>query len=319
MVPCYFVALPAPLRRALDDVHARPVVALHVEVAGRERGGLSRVQVSRDGERLEKNLRHDHRASQIEHDAAIVQRGQRRGETPEIAVARLPDRGAVRGRMLVDDLGTEGGVNAGRNPAAVRAQKYRQLGVRQGEILEGAGYRFSHPPAVSHAGDDGLVHPTAGFLRHAEGAIHQSASDILRGGAEAGDLVVVNRGGAIHREVSDHAALHELDQKRSETGLHDMAAQHGDDSALVPGSVRDGVDDAQEITRDQNVGQSAEECGEAAIGSGRRGEFRGRDLVRPSLDWNGADLGQVSLRHFTGSPTLGLSPRLRCAGAAVTA
>src|SRR2546426_8168614 len=97
-------------RRALDDVHPRPVVALHVAVAGREPGRLAATQVARDGEGLEEHLGHHHRAADIEDDAAVMERGERRGEALEVAVARGAERGAVRRGVLMDDIGAERGV-----------------------------------------------------------------------------------------------------------------------------------------------------------------------------------------------------------------
>ena len=76
MVAGDLVALPAPLGRPLDDVDSRTVVALHVEIAGGEAGWFPVVQVAGDRKRLEKNLRHYHRAAQIQDDAAFVKRRQ---------------------------------------------------------------------------------------------------------------------------------------------------------------------------------------------------------------------------------------------------
>src|ERR1700694_357650 len=99
-------------RRALYDVHARPVVTLHVEVATDEsvRPAASR-EIARDGERLEKDLGHDDRATEVEDDAAIVQSGDRVRQSPEIAVTRVADRRSIRRRLLMNDLGTEGSVH----------------------------------------------------------------------------------------------------------------------------------------------------------------------------------------------------------------
>src|SRR5687768_12222107 len=111
MVPGYLVAFPAALRRALHDVDSRAVVALHVEIAGGEPGRLSIVQVARDRERLEKHFRHYHRATEVEDYAPVVKCGQRRGEPPEIPVARVSDSRAVGGGVLVNDLRAESGMD----------------------------------------------------------------------------------------------------------------------------------------------------------------------------------------------------------------
>ncbi|MGZ3566051.1 MAG: hypothetical protein ACXWM4_11000 [Gemmatimonadaceae bacterium] len=46
-----------------------------------------------------------------------------------------------------------------------------------------------------------------------------------------------------------------------------MAAKHHDDRALFPGGGCDRANDAEEILRDENMGQRFQECREAAVGS----------------------------------------------------
>src|SRR5437899_4895160 len=89
MVPRYFVALAAELGGTLHDVHARAIVALHVEIAGRKVGGFAVVQIARDRQRLQKYLGHYHGAAEVENDTAVLERGQRRGETVKIAMTRV--------------------------------------------------------------------------------------------------------------------------------------------------------------------------------------------------------------------------------------
>ena len=66
--------------------------------------GRPSLQVARDGERLEEDFGHDDRAADVEHDAAVLQRRQRRRQPAEVAQARVANGGAVGGRVLVDDL-----------------------------------------------------------------------------------------------------------------------------------------------------------------------------------------------------------------------
>src|SRR5438445_10710775 len=102
-------------RRTLDHVHPRPVVTLHVAVAGCKSGRLAAAQIARDGEGLEEHLGHHHRAADIEDDAAVVERGERPGESLKVAVARGAERGAIRRGMLVDEVGAGWGVRGGGN------------------------------------------------------------------------------------------------------------------------------------------------------------------------------------------------------------
>ena len=120
MVPGDLVALSAPLRRPLHDVHARTVVALHVEVAGGERRRFSVVEVARDRERFQKHFRHDYGATDIQHHAAFELRNHR-GECLEIAIRgfAIGDRGlgnasAVRPAGTAPAGSAAAGATAGR-------------------------------------------------------------------------------------------------------------------------------------------------------------------------------------------------------------
>src|SRR6185369_16631441 len=73
VMSCDLITAPTVHGGTLYDVHARPVVALHVEIDRDEVARTSIVQIAGDRERLEKHLRHDHRAAEVEHDAAVVQ------------------------------------------------------------------------------------------------------------------------------------------------------------------------------------------------------------------------------------------------------
>src|SRR5690242_3329378 len=79
------VAFPAVECWALHHIHAWPILALHVEIDRHEVARLSAAEVARDRQRLEKDFRHDDRAAEVQHDAAVVEIGERRGETTKVA------------------------------------------------------------------------------------------------------------------------------------------------------------------------------------------------------------------------------------------
>jgi len=83
-----------------------------------------------------------------------------------------------------------------------------------------------------------------------------------------------------------------------------VAAEHDDDCSTVVFCRRNGVDDATEITRNEDVGKRLEKRGEAAILAGRRCKLRGGNFVRAPLDRNGADLREIGFRDCPGSRTL---------------
>src|SRR5689334_6534130 len=87
-------------------------MTLHVEVDRHKILRAPFVQIARDRQRFEEHLRHDDGAADVQDDAAIVDRRKRGGESPEIAVTRVANGGAVRRWMLVNDLGADGGVDS---------------------------------------------------------------------------------------------------------------------------------------------------------------------------------------------------------------
>ena len=49
-------------------------MTLHVEIDGDEILRAAGIEVARDRQRLEEHLRHDHGATDIQHDAAVIDR-----------------------------------------------------------------------------------------------------------------------------------------------------------------------------------------------------------------------------------------------------
>jgi hypothetical protein len=76
-----------------------------------------------------------------------------------------------------------------------------------------------------------------------------------------------------------------------------VPAEHCDDGPLFPCRGCDRFDHPHEIAGYEDVGQCGEESREAAILTGRRGEFSGGNLVGPALYRNGANLRQVRFRR----------------------
>jgi hypothetical protein len=146
---------------------------------------------------------------------------------------------------------------------------------------------------VLGTGDEGIVHPASRLFGHSKGAIDQTASDVLGCRAKACDLVIVNCRRAVHREVRHHSPIDEIDDQRSEAGLDDVSAEHGDHRAFRACGLGDRGGDAHEIARDENFGKRREKCREAAVLAGRGSEFGGGNLVRPPLDGDGPNLREV--------------------------
>jgi hypothetical protein len=79
-----------------------------------------------------------------------------------------------------------------------------------------------------------------------------------------------------------------------------VAAEHDDDSSSALFCGRDGVNDATEIARDENVGKRLEKGGEASISARRRGKLSRDNFVRTPLYGNGADFGEIGFRDGPG-------------------
>ena len=90
-------------------------------------------------------------------------------------------------------------------------------------------------------------------------------------------------------------AMHEIDEHRSEPGLHDVTAQHNDDGALVARGVDDGGDDAAQIAGDEDVGERVEKCAEGTVVARRSGELVRAHLVWAAGDGHGSNVREVGL------------------------
>jgi hypothetical protein len=95
--------------------------------------------------------------------------------------------------------------------------------------------------------------------------------------------------------MRDDTSLHQVDDHWSYAGFYDVAAEHHDDAAPQPVRPHNCCCYRLEISSDENVRQRAQECGKGRVVPRRRRELLCSNLVRPPLDWNGADLRQIGL------------------------
>jgi hypothetical protein len=95
--------------RPFDNVHARAVVADHVEIGRYKRARPAVVDVPAHRERLQEYLGHEDSGSEVEYDTAFDVL-EVSGEAAEIGHAGGADGGSIRGWVLVDDLGANRGV-----------------------------------------------------------------------------------------------------------------------------------------------------------------------------------------------------------------
>src|SRR5439155_631354 len=137
---------------------------------------------------------------------------------------------------------------------------------------------------------DGGIHLAPGFLHHAERAVRQATGNVLARAAERGELEVVDPGTAVHREMRDHAAPHQLPQQRAEADLDDVTPEQQDDGTASR-RARNLVGDVAQVLRGEDVAERAPKGGEALVAAGRVAE-EGAPVglvALADLERNGAD------------------------------
>ena len=202
--------------------------------------GAPCVQVAGDGQRLEEHLRQHHRAPQVQHRAALVERRQRPGQAAEVAVAGGAERRAVGGWVLVDDLRADRGVDRDRHvaPRAPPAGPSRRRRAARGRCASARASPSPMPWSAGRRRRDRGVHLRPGLLRHAEGPVRQPALHVLAGAAERRQLVVVDRRRAVERDVGDDAAAQPGVDQRAEPDLDDVPADQEHDPAALARAAR---------------------------------------------------------------------------------
>ena len=99
-----------------------------------------------------------------------------------------------------------------------------------------------------------LGHPCPRLVGQPEGAVGQVLGHVFRSLPEAGDLEVVDRGGAVERQMADPAAVHGVGEERGAAGFHDVPAAHDHHRAALPNGLGPGVDDRAQVGGGEDVG-----------------------------------------------------------------
>ena len=145
---------------------------------------------------------------------------------------RLPERGAARLGMHVDDVGADGDVDGDRHVEPRGRGEDRKVRVRHGRhgVLDRLA-EADRAPRLRRRGEKG-----ARLLRHPELAARDARPDLFRRAPHHRDLVVVDGGRAVEQQRRHVAALHEVGEQRGEAHLDDVAPHPPHDPA--PGGVR---------------------------------------------------------------------------------
>ena len=155
----------------------------------------------------------------------------------EIDSAGLSDGGEIHAGMLMDDVRAQRDVVRRGNVHPIRLIQHAVvlIGEAVGMLVDVAGQRLAIADVRRRAALNGLVHPRAGLLPHAEGAVLDGRGHVLGGAAQIGQLEVVDAARAVAGDVGDIALAHQRDEIGRQAALDDVRA-HGEDDlpALRP-------------------------------------------------------------------------------------
>src|SRR5260370_23426461 len=113
--------------RTLYHIDSRPVVLEEIEIRG-DKLSQRIPQIAHRGDGLEEDFREQDGGADVEISAALVEVRDHTAEEAEIEMGGTADRRAVRGRVGVRRIGTDGHVYSNWNSGAIRVQK--QAGFR---------------------------------------------------------------------------------------------------------------------------------------------------------------------------------------------
>ncbi len=185
--------------------------------------------------------------------------------------------------MVVDDVRPDGHVHGDRYTAQVGLGEDAVTGIRRPGVREIAAERLPDPQAARNPVADGLVDLLAGFLGHPEGSLIELALHILAGGADQGDLEVVNDARPVQRDAADETAVHEVDHDGGKAGL-DHVPTHSPQHRF-PGRERrgNGVGQVAQALGREDSRQPFEKLGNRSPLGVRSPEAADVDLAGPVL------------------------------------
>jgi hypothetical protein len=95
--------------------------------------------------------------------------------------------------------------------------------------------------------------------------------------------------------MRNHTPAHEIDEYRCEPGLYDVPAKHNDYCSLSPRGGYNGVDDAAEVPRHEDIWQRRQKRTERAVVARRLRKLGGADLVRSARNGDCANGAKICL------------------------
>ena len=86
-------------------------------------------------------------------------------------------------------------------------------------------------------------------------ALAEPGFDVFGSISRKGDFKIVDERCAVHRDSSDEAALHQIDQDRTEADLNDVSADAPEDGSALFARNVNRAEEIAKIFRRKNVGQ----------------------------------------------------------------
>ena len=126
-------------------------------------------------------------------------------------------------------------------------------------------------------------------------AVHHVRGHILGGLSPERRFNIMDRCRAVHCHRGDELPLHQVDDDRGKSDLHDMCAHHQDHRLAFLFRPHDVADQTTEIARNEDIRQTVHERAEGIpLPVERHSELLRGDLALPRPDGNGLDLRKVS-------------------------
>jgi hypothetical protein len=131
-----------------------------------------------------------------------------------------------------------------------------------------------------------LVDVLAGFAGHAELAGAEAGFYVFGSVAREGDFEVVDERGAVHGDAGDEAALHEIDEDRTEADFDDVATDAPKDGGALAARTMNRGEQMTEVVGCEKLWERIKKLRDGRIGGGRLGEvadayfaFAGRERI----------------------------------------
>ena len=140
----------------------------------------------------------------------------------------------VDGRMVVNDVRTDGLVNSNRNSLPVGAREQAEFAkLRAAVPHQKAADCFADAQSFFVALRNRLVDVLPSLLGHAKLTPTEHCGHVLRSRAHQGNLKIVNQRRTVHGYGGKKSSLHQVAEHQTQPALDDVASQSPDDGLAL--------------------------------------------------------------------------------------